>query len=77
MAASTLVVAALFQPVRRRVQVRVDGRFNRARYDAERTAAAFADRLRDEVDLEVLRADLLGTLEATLEPVSASIWLRR
>ncbi len=75
-AASTLVVAALFQPVRRSVQARVDRRFNRARYDAERTVAAFTGRLRDEVDLEVLRAEVLRTLEVTLEPESASIWLR-
>jgi hypothetical protein len=75
--ASTLVVAGLFQPLRRRIQRVVDQRFNRPRYDAERTGAALAARLRDEVDLEVLHADILATVGATLEPSSASLWLRR
>jgi hypothetical protein len=75
-AGSTLLVFALFQPLRRRVQRLVDRRFNRSRYDAERTVAAFAERLRDEVDLEQLRAEILATVAATVEPTSVSLWLR-
>jgi hypothetical protein len=75
-AASTLVVAALFQPLRRRIQGVVDHRFNRARYDAQRTAEAFADRLRDQVDMDPLRADLVATVDASLRPTLAGIWLR-
>jgi predicted unusual protein kinase regulating ubiquinone biosynthesis (AarF/ABC1/UbiB family) len=58
------------------VQRLVDRRFNRARYDAERTVAAFAARLRDEVDLEQLRAEILATVAQTVEPSSVSLWLR-
>jgi hypothetical protein len=75
-AGSTLLVFALFQPIRRRVQRLVDRRFNRARYDAERTVAEFAARLRDEVDLEQLRTEILATVSATVEPSSVSLWLR-
>lgn len=75
-AGSTLLVAALFQPIRRRVQRLVDRRFNRTRYDAERTVAAFADRLRDEVDLGALRAEILATVSAAVEPSAVSLWLR-
>jgi hypothetical protein len=75
-AGSTLLAAALFQPIRRHVQRLVDRRFNRIRYDAERTVAAFAGRLRDQVDLEQLRAEILATVSAAVEPSSASIWLR-
>jgi hypothetical protein len=75
-AGSTLLAAALFQPIRRRVQRLVDRRFNRTRYDAEQTVAAFAERLRDEVDLEQLRAEILATVAATVEPSSVSLWLR-
>jgi hypothetical protein len=75
-AGSTLIVFALFAPIRRRVQGLVDRRFNRTRYDAERTVAAFAERLRDKVDLEALRAEILATVGAAVEPSSVSLWLR-
>ena len=74
-AVSTLVAATLFQPVRRRVQRAVDRRFDRARYDAERTAEAFAQRLRAGVDLETLAAELNATASAAVRPSSAAIWL--
>ena len=76
-AASTLVVAALFNPLRRRVQHAVDRRFNRARYDAELTVAAFAARLQDAVDPAAVQADLLGAVQRSLEPVHAWVWLSR
>ena len=76
-AASTLVAAALFNPVRRRVQHAVDRRFNRARYDAERTVTAFAARLQDEVDPDAIRADLTGVIHRALEPTHVSVWLRQ
>jgi hypothetical protein len=75
-ALSTLVVAALFQPVRRRVQRVVDRRFDRARIDAERTTTAFAERLRDEVDIETLTNDLDRTVRATMHPSLIRLWLR-
>ncbi|HEY3335880.1 MAG TPA: hypothetical protein VGK16_11670 [Candidatus Limnocylindrales bacterium] len=75
-AASTLVAFALFQPVRRRVQRAVDRRFDRARYDGERTVEAFADRLRGHVDLPSLRASLLATTDAAVRPREAGLWLR-
>ena len=75
-AASTLAAAALFQPLRRRVQTLVDRRFNRARYDADRTAAAFTVQLRQEVDLDTVRSDLLTVVHQALEPSRATIWLR-
>jgi hypothetical protein len=74
-AASTLVAAALFNPVRHRVQRAVDRRFNRARYDADRTVTAFAARLQDAVDLGTVRADLLGVIDAALEPTHLSMWI--
>ena len=76
-AASTLVVAALFQPLRRRVQSVVDRRFNRSRYDAERTAAAFGARLRDEVDLANLNAEVRQVVAATVAPAIVGLWIRQ
>jgi hypothetical protein len=67
-AASTLAAAALFTPLRSRVQKRVDRRFNRSRYDADQTVAAFAARLQDAVDPDAVRADLLGVVHRSLEP---------
>ena len=75
-AASTLVVFALFQPLRRRVQSAIDRRFDRARYDGERTAAAFAVQLRDEVDLNSIIQDLRAVVGSSLQPGSASVWIR-
>jgi hypothetical protein len=75
-AASTLMVAALFQPLRRRFQRVVDRRFDRARYDGDRTVTAFARRLRDDVDLGSVRGDLLGVVGASLQPASMAIWTR-
>jgi len=75
-ALSTLVAFALFQPIRRTIQRAVDRHFDRSRYDAERTTDAFAARLRDEVDLATLTADLAGTTRAGLAPTSLAIWLR-
>ena len=75
-AASTLVVAALFTPVRRRVQRVVDRRFDRARYDAERTTAAFSERLRDEVDIRTVTRELDTTVRRAMAPGGVGIWLR-
>jgi hypothetical protein len=74
-AASTLVAAALFNPVRRRVQHAVDRRFNRARYNAEQMVTAFAARLQDAVDPDAVRADLTGVVHTALEPTHVSVWL--
>jgi hypothetical protein len=75
-AAATLAAAALFNPLRRRVQRAVDRRFNRARYDADRTVAAFAARLKDAVDLDSVQADLAGVVHQALEPAHVSVWVK-
>jgi hypothetical protein len=74
-AAATLAAAALFNPLRRRVQQVVDRRFNRARYDADRIVATFASRLKDEVDLDSIRDDLAGAVQRALEPAHVSVWI--
>lgn len=75
-AASTLAVAALFGPVRRRVQAFIDRRFYRSRYDAHKTLESFTSRLRDEIDLDHLSSELLGVVSSTMRPRHAALWLK-
>jgi hypothetical protein len=75
-AAATLAVAAVFQPARRRIQNAVDSRFNRRRHDAGQLIAAFSARLREEIDLDTLTAELLTVVDQTMQPTQASLWLR-
>ncbi|MEX0874609.1 MAG: hypothetical protein WD646_08470 [Actinomycetota bacterium] len=76
-AVATLLIVALFRPVRRRVQIAVDRRFNRARYDATRTIEDFTTHLRDEVDLDALGAELHSVVAKTMQPTHVSLWVKK